>query len=208
MEEQLRIWRSGIELDRAFVEFADEYARGKFRDLDSVAAIEAHKFLMYGDLFDLISSGDLESWGFQVSPVVADGPVLIPGHCFELRPNVAECDQDVITASGWRYERVRIVKSTHASNPAKNERDEGLKEAPSKTGRRSTYGPARDVLRELHEADPSTIKMPAERLLEKFVSLYRQRAREHGHPEILISSRTLRDHLKRFRKELEETGRS
>jgi hypothetical protein len=203
----LEEWGNAIELNAAYFEFSHPYQREKYRNTRAVGPMLVIKNLMYGELFAHLGSGKFEAWGFQINPTPSQGPVLIPAHCFMQRPNVDECDTDVITASGYRYDRVRVAEKPNVVI------GEGSVFTPSdssnsKPGRPSTYAPARESLLVLHAANPADIRKSAARLLEAFNEIYPKHAEAFGLPAIGLSERALRDHLKRFRQELAETGKN
>jgi hypothetical protein len=200
-------WQSGEELNYAFDHFADPYQREQFRIARSLGAMETISHLMFADLFDRLASSELQALGFQTSPAVIDGPVPIPTHCFMQRPNISHCEADEIIASGFRYERVRVVKPSKpeisldvATPPAQSEK--------RNLGRPSTYPAARDALRALYKANPESILKPAARLLEAFNAQYLRHAELHGLQIAALSERVLRDHLTLFRQELAETSKN
>ena len=71
-----------------------------FRHATDPGAIEARKLLMFDDLFALLSAGKLEAWGFQVEPHPELEPLQLPPHSFFQRPVIADCEADVVAASG------------------------------------------------------------------------------------------------------------
>lgn len=204
MASNVNIWRSGDELSFAFIKYSDPYQRQKFHSAPDVGSIEAYKSLMYAELFERLAVGELEAWGFQLKPTPAGVPESLPVHCFDTRPVVSDCDADTIEVSGFLYERIRIVKVDRLSS---SERTPSNQTSVSRSfGRPSTYKAAREVLAELHKRSPSVIRKPAARLLDDFNKLFPNEAEAHGLQKTKLSERALRNHLKRFRQELAETG--
>lgn len=204
MSENLNNWLGASELNFAYYDFTDPYQRQKFKKATAPGPMLAYKMLMCADLFAQLSGGKLKAWGFCVEPAPSDGPVPIPEHCFMQRPNVEECDKNIISASGWRYERVRVAIA---------ERDDNFhvagnlpSPATSNAGRRSTYPAVKAALARIHAVDPAKVEWPAEQLLDEFNSVYADYAPAMGFQSRTLAARTLRDHLKRFRQELVEIG--
>lgn len=196
-------WENAAAISFAFYQLADPYQRHRYENAPDIGATLAYKLLMYGDLFLRLERGELVAWGFQIAPAPSGDPVLIPRHCFVQRPTLDECEGDIITASGVRYERVRVAvaKADAVDQPRVLTRPKR-----KSSGRPSTYQAARDVLRELQNANPAHQLPPAARLLETFNAVYPKHAGSLGLMPIPLSERALRDHLKRFRQELAEIG--
>ncbi|MDO7834356.1 hypothetical protein Q4610_04795 [Sphingobium sp. HBC34] len=204
MSENLDNWLRSLELNVAYFDFTDQYQRQKFREVAALGPMLAYKTLMCADLFVQLSGGKLKAWGFRLEPTPSDGPVPIPAHCFIERPNVEECDVNIITASGWRYERVRIAIVENGDNFDATENL--LPATKSKAGRRSTYPAVKAALASIHSIDPAKIEWSAGQLLDEFNSVYADYAPAMGFPSRTLAARTLHDHLKRFRQELAEIG--
>jgi hypothetical protein len=203
----LKKWEEGFELSYAFFKFSDPFQREKYQSSDADGPIYVIKSLMFAELFGHLASEEFVAIGFRTDPSVGDGPEKIPAHCFTLRPNVAECEADVISASGWRYERVRVVDLTDQSRVSILEDPTPLA-SNGKRGRTSTYPLTRRVLLMLWEKDPRYIDQSAERLRDVFNAEYLANGQPGGIRLSPLSTRSLRDHLKRFRQELEETGKN
>lgn len=203
----LNQWENAVELNFAHVEFADPYQLGKFRETTSIGAFETIKRLMVADTFALLQNGELQAFGFQIEPTLSDGPVPIPAHCFMQQPNFEECDVDIISASGWRYERVRIAKSSNSD-------DFDIPEAApffdkgNKPGRPSKYAQAAETLAALVSEDGRYIDQSAEALHERFNAKYREMNQIAGIPIAPVAVRSLRNYLNRFRQELAKIGRN
>jgi hypothetical protein len=203
--DNLEFWENAEPLNYAFFKFADPYQREQYRTAIDDGRRAALQNLMYGDLFGHLASGALLAYGHRTAPTVSDGPVPIQRHCFTERPNVAECDEDIIAISGWRYERVQIVVGEAVPNGDVCCAAMASKE-PAKVGRRDTYLAARAALVELRGENPNCIKQSASLLLDKFNATYARTAPEWGIANAPLAERTLRKHLQRFRQELAETG--
>jgi hypothetical protein len=201
----LESWKIATELSVAYFEFADPYAREIFRNSTSESAMETNRRLLIGDLFSQLASQNLVALGFQIEPTPLDGPVVIPAHCFMLRPNYGECDDDIIAASGWKYERVRIARV--GASVGNDPYDQVQVDASQpKRGRNSTYPAAQQTLADLCGGDARFITLSAERMIGAFNARYVEMHRIEALPVSPISVRTLRDHLKRFRQQMAENG--
>ncbi|MBB6427421.1 hypothetical protein [Sphingopyxis sp. JAI128] len=199
-------WRDSVELNCCFLDFADPYELGKFKIAKDIGTIEAIKFLMISDIFARIEHGELLAYGFRTLPHVSDGPVVIPIHCFAQRPEMVDIEKDIIIASGWRYERVRVGAGTCEDVPAATI-STGTVKTVGKAGRPDTYPAARVALLALSKRDPTSIRQPANRLINHFNVEYLQHVGTFGLQIARLSERTLREHLKRFRQELAEMGK-
>lgn len=200
-------WENAVELNFAHVEFADPYQLGKFRETTSIGAFETVKRLMVADTFALLQSGELQAFGFQIEPTLSDGPVPIPAHCFMQQPDFEECDVDIISASGWRYERVRIAKCGE-SDPVDIPETTPAFDKANKSGRPSKYAQAAETLAALMLEDIRYIDQSAEVLHERFNAKYREMNQIAGIPIAPVAVRSLRNYLNRFRQELAKIGRN
>ena len=201
----LEVWEEAVELHYAYFGFADPFQREKFRNAPDKGAIQTYKILMFADLFANLASGKFEAFGFKIDSSFGNLPERIPTHCFIKRPDIEQCEADIIEASGWYYERVRVVKlgESPTTEPLPNQSINLSKSAP---GRPSTYPAARMALLALQKSDPAMIKRPASRLIDDFNAAYLMQVAAYGLPKVGLSDRVLRDHLIRFRQELAETG--
>ena len=195
----LQFWKNGQPLSNAAIKFGDLYQVGKWRSADNSVSIDAHGFLLFSDLFGLIQSGEFVAFGFRIEPNVSDGPIRIPEHTFEPRPELELVRCDKLQVSGHSYERVRILPRMDV------EKDKSAIATPANTaGRRSTYSMSRTVIETLFQVESNRGKSAA-----KLHSAFRTEfERQFPLSEWEIappSERTLGDHLKRYRQELEGT---
>lgn len=201
----LKIWEEAVELNYAFFGFSDPFQREKFQNAKSEGAGQTLKLLMFADLFANLASGEFEAFGFKIDSNFGNLPERIPTHCFMQRPNIDQCEADIIEASGWYYERVRVVKSSDSAT-AKTLPNQSINPSKSAPGRPSTYPAARMALFALQKSDPDIIKRSASRLLVDFNAAYSKQVSAFGLPVAGLSERALRGHLKQFRQEMAETG--
>lgn len=226
-------WREGVPLGEAFDALGDTRQREEFRKPKPKGALEVEKELMFADLFKRLSSEDLLAYGFRTSPEPSADPVLLPSHCFEQRPNIADCESDTVMASEISYERVRIISALDSGNtdtkiegiyPAKldiidpatgktgpNERSENQEPdshrvVPEKRGRGrpSLEAAVMSRLQELYDENPVLLRKPAGALVGEFNVGFQHHAEEVGRNEKTVSDKTLRKYLERFWKKLEE----
>lgn len=200
---ELERWLDGVELYFAYREFSHPFQLAKYKAATGPGPIYALRSLMYGELFGKLASAELEAFGFRTAPTPSDGPVRIPVHCFMSPPNLDECNEDKIVSSSWAYERVKV--SFRGKFTVEGETAQIPSEIKKKGGRPSTYPASRDALIEMYQCDPHLIKRPAEKLVYFFNEVYLRHVVNYGLPITALTERTLRDHLNRFRKELEET---
>lgn len=198
-------WKNAIELNFAHFEFADPYQREKFRAASTIGAIETIRHLMVADIFARIENGELLAFGFQMEPTLSDGPVQIPTHCFMQRPKFEECEADIITASGWCYERVRVaqISNVDAMEAYQPVSTPALK---AKVGRPSKYRQAAETLRALASENPRYIEQSAEGLEKSFNEKFKEMHHLKGVAVAPVSPRALRNYLKQYRQELAESG--
>ncbi|MHA6316520.1 hypothetical protein ACXYN8_02525 [Altererythrobacter sp. CAU 1778] len=196
---ELQLWENGQPLGFAAIKFGDPYQVGEWRGADGIGAIDAHEFLLISDLFGRIQEGEFAAIGFRLAPTVSDGPVRIPEHTFEPRPELELVRNDKLQVSGYSYERIRIVPNHEAGCDSF-----GKLISKISAGRRSTYPKSKTVIAALFQIKSNCSKS-AEKLHPDFELEFK---RQYPLSEWGIappSQRTLRDHLKRFRQELEET---
>lgn len=201
----LEKWKDGEPLNFAFYKFADLHQREQLREPSDLGRTRVLTGLMYGDLFGHIASGQLMAYGFRTTPTVSDGPVQVPSHCFEVRPNSDECQDNIITASGWRYERVHVIQP-HCHSLEDKPATQDAQQFTRKAGRPSTYAAVSAALTVLHSQNPDLIKQSPARLLARLNEEYPDHARAFGLASLTLSERAFRDHLYRFRQELVENG--
>jgi len=196
---ELQLWEIGEPLSYAAIKFGDPYQTGKWRNADHTGAIDSLELLIIADLFARIQQGEFVALGFRIAPTVSDGPVKIPGHTFEPRPDLefARCDE--LQVSGYHYERVRILPSKNVES-GKSEKSVSA----NSTGRRSTYAKSKIVIETLYLTESNRSKSAAT-LHRDFEMEFKRQFPASEWEIVPPSERTLRNHLKRYRQELEET---
>lgn len=195
---ELQFWEIGEQLGYAAIKFGDPYQTEKWKSAGDVGAIDAHELLLVADLFGRIQEGDLVAFGFRIAPTVSDGPVRIPGHTFEPRPDLALTRCGELRVSGYSYERIRIlprseVEKAKSANPI----------STNLAGRRSTYAKSKIVIEMLFQTESNRSKS-ATKLHPDFEMEFKRRFPSSEWKIAPPSERTLRNHLIRYWQELEE----
>lgn len=196
---ELGHWGIGTPLKYAAIEFGDPYQVGRWKNADDVGAIDAYELLLMADLFGRIQEGELVALGFRIAPTVSDGPVIIPEHTFEPRPELDLVRNDKLQVSGYTYERIRVLP-----NPKAEEDSAEKVILKNSAGRQSTYAKSKSVIQALFKIESNRGKSAA--MLHPDFEIEFKRQFPLSDWEIAPpSERTLRNHLKRYRQELEET---
>jgi hypothetical protein len=109
-ETRVRIWDAGIRMGTSWTKFGDPRqiqqqikARGTPQSL-------FYQKLMLSDVCGLLHDGDLIAMGFCVQPDISDGPIFLPPDTFSQQSDDDDILNDIVVASGWKYERVRVLE--------------------------------------------------------------------------------------------------
>lgn len=195
---ELEIWKIGEPLGFAASHFGETYQVDKWRNAKDIGAMDTIEFLLIADLFGRIEAGEFVAFGFRVAPIVSDGPVRIPAHAFEPRPDLDLTRCDKLHVSGHSYERIRILPITDL------EKGKSAKSiSANSAGRRSTYADSKIVIEFLFQNKSNRSKSAA-KLHPDFEREFLRRFPLGEWKIAPPSERTLRNHLKRYRQELEE----
>lgn len=199
----LERWENGVALGHAIIRYADPHQLSKFRNATTDGASQTLKWLMCADIFARIEDSQFEAFGFQIKPTVLAGPQRIPRHVFEPRPDLDLAERDTVAASGFEYERIRLlpVNEDHLGRVA------SIAKTGGSIGRPSTFAKAREVLKVLFEIESNRDKSAA-KLYADFQAEFEKQfpLDKWGIP--VPSLRSLQDHLKTYRQKLAETGRN
>jgi len=195
-------WESGVSLDLAWIRFGDEHQRKQQSDRRGTPAALAIQSLMMVDVFLRIADGELAAWGYRTHPTPLDGPVKIPPDVFAVRPLPGR-PEDTVEASGFRYERVTVMRAREAAGSANAVQDFPTAE-PAIGTTRNTYHLAKPLIREMFEEAPERWHMSAERLIDDFNDRYFAATERAAGAGRKLTSRKLRDHLKTYK--LETSG--
>ena len=209
---RVAIWDSGIDLNMAWYEFGAERQRKQQIERRGTPASLVIQRLMMGDVYGDLASGHLMAFGFRLTPTISNGPVLIPADSFQT-PMSDEWEESVVSASGYTYERVRVITAEGLTDPptiqnAQTPMETGpspqMSDLPRERrggGRKSYYPEASATIRALYKLDPSNRSLSAAKLVDEFNRIFFKL-----HPALKdkvapISDRSLRDHLTKFRSE-------
>lgn len=104
------LWSSpyALRLSDAWWAFGDPYAKDRYRETHDRSGMFFREQLMHADLIDQISGGAFLALGFQVSPVVAGLPEIIPPLFFD-RPDI-DWAESTLRAYGRVYEGVKLIE--------------------------------------------------------------------------------------------------
>jgi hypothetical protein len=176
--------------------------------------------MMEGEVRLKLSYGELVAYAIRLPFKSGDEIELLPDLLFASQDTEIDWHNSKIKGFGNEFSDVRVYNSiaidaTEIGNLKENivsESDNSISiidVGPKvKKGRPDTYLAAREVLLKLHRENPALVKRPASRLIDRFNQHFPAQAALMGMQESRLDERTLRKHLPRFRKELEETGRS
>jgi hypothetical protein len=196
---ELQFWGIGDPLGYAAIKFGDPFQTEKWKNAGDAGAIDSHELLLMADLFARIQEGEYVAIGFRIAPTVSDGPVKIPEHTFEPRPNLTLTRCDKLQVSGHSYERIRILPRTEAERDKSASRISG-----NSAGRQSTYAKSKIVIEVLFLTESNRSKSAA-KLHPDFEIEFKRQFPSSEWEVAPPSERTLRNHLMRYRQELEET---
>lgn len=226
-------WEAATDLSFAYWAFAEPHQRTEYRNKTNKGASQALIELMLVNLFSALRSGELRAIGFRVEPDISACPVEVPRYYFDQRPNVDDSLNDRLISSGVQYDRVRVAKNTNQTPIVSSKESIALQPLATvdptslesealeivaepdplasrvvdqKRGRPRLDEPIICALWELFEIDPALIRKSAARLMPEFLQIFPKHSEKSGFDVTTISERTLRENLKRFRKELEKTS--
>ena len=216
-ETRVRIWDSGINIGTSWVKFGD--SRQKQQQIKARGTPQSLVFirLMLGDVCGLLSDGELIAMGYRVQPYISDGPTYLPADSFSQGPDDDELMSNTVIASGWKYERVRVLKREDFLAALKEAQEldkkvEGSISEKSATepprlvdkkrggGRISIYRKAEAIFKELFEVKPHLKDEVAAKIAGEFNQLYKKNYFPDGKNFAALSERTIRKHLKTYRK--------
>lgn len=191
-------WNSGVPLADAWRQFGDERQIGLQRRAAGTPSSLVFQQLITAGVFSQIVAGKLIAYGYCVAPAVSDGPVRIPADVFD-QPTPTTWGDDIVEASGYRYERIRVFGGDEEEHSVGLDIDSRSLPMPTNSpGRRDTFELFKLVYIEMLEANPSIEALSAERLLPEFANRFSQRYPPSSGFPPPPTDRTLRKHLKRF----------
>jgi hypothetical protein len=225
-EIRVHIWDAGRDIGTSWRKFGDPRQIKQQQEKAGTPGSPMLIELMLADIWGQAQEGKLIAIGYRTEPNISDGPVLVPADTFSVRPEFDEAvNNDALTASGWRYERIKILSEEEYTellnsmgvNRQDSERDKSaedpsainveVKKPKRGGGRTSLYPNAKVVFEELFKLYPHFKSRTASKIEVEFSNLYRKTYSPDGLDFSSLSERTIRTHLKRYRKELENTGK-
>lgn len=205
--DNLENWQNADPLHFAWLAYAPFEKQERYRDSGSKppAFAKALQIEMRLELRERISKGEIVALGIQTSPIPNSIAEQIAKPFFAAASVDINWDNDSISGLGISFHEVRLAFANGpnldglelvALNPAIAKRG---------GGRPSRYPEAKEIF-EILFRDESFRKMRAAALLAPFNKEFSKRFEGPNRKIAPISERNLRDHLKRYRKELAETG--
>jgi hypothetical protein len=205
-EERVKLWGSGIDLNTAWTRFGDErQLKLQIEHQGTPVSMVYQRLIMQG-VFSNLVSGDLISMGYRMAPTLSDGPIEIPADTFDQRLP-ASWEENAVEASGWRYERIRVLDPAElpdlaiAPEPVLVGSDQDTKTSAleaSKLGRKSTY---EACARALDLLSDELVALPSDAIYDHFVEAFRKANKKVLSKIRPPTARTLRKHLPRYRSE-------
>lgn len=213
-------WEMADGLDWAWLYYGPDELAAQFRDARHLNASEAAKFELRLSLRDRIAHGEVLAFGIPVWPDFKNKAEQIPIVLFQSAHVNIDWEQETISGLGHEFHDLKValrdesssitderiefpnVTIEHAAEPIARAQDEAAVDSTREKrggGRPSLYPKVKAVLDYIFE----NVQLRDERannLLQPFNIEFKKR---FGTP---ISERNLRDHLKRYRHELAETG--
>ena len=198
-------WKDAAPLDFAWFNFATFELKERYRDSGhSDANALSLRQLMQGDVSLAVANIDLIALGIQTIPSLENEPIRIPPVMFASAMAQIDWEKSKIEALGRKFEEVRICVATlqiigETLIPF---------DIPQKRGggRHSAYPNARVVLAALFDENSAYRNASPARLLPIFNDRYLIEFGQSELPIAPMSERSFRDHVKRYRQELAETG--
>lgn len=198
-------WKDAASLDFAWFSFGTSELKEQYRNSGNNDANAASlRKLMQGDVSLAVANLDLIALGIQTTPSLDSEPIRIPPVMFASGMLHIDWEKSKIEALGRVFEEVRIcapasqiIKAT--PTPMDIPQNRG-------GGRPSAYQNAREILAALFAENQIYRTASPAQLLPIFNERY---LFHFGQSELKIapmSERSLRDHVKRYRQELAETG--
>lgn len=109
-ETRVRIWDAGINIGTSWVRFGDPRQKQQQIKARGTSQSLMLQKLMLSDVCGLLHEGNLIAMGFCVQPDISDGPIFLPPDTFSQQSDDDEIFNDIVAASGWKYERVRVLE--------------------------------------------------------------------------------------------------
>lgn len=204
-------WRTADPLDFAWFAYAPGEMKEQLQNAGRNPGRDATlRRLMEAEVSGQIGHGDLIALGILIAPDLEDAPRQIPAALFQAHSTSIDWAQATVTGLGRTFAEVRVcVPQTRQPESSAALIRADIGEDPDKRGggRTNKYPQVREILEVLF-VESSYAAMTSAPLLEPFNRAYLEKFRPPGGRLSPISERSLRDHLKRYRQELAETGRN
>ena len=193
-------WKEADPLHFAWFGYSSFEMRERYRESGSKSAAlsKALELEMQLELSELALAGHVQAIGIPRGPSGDAEPILLPKSLFGANGVRIDWSNDRISGLGFEFEEVRICGTP--SDPMKL--SAVAISAKRGGGRPSQYPAAEEVFSFLFKNE-ELLQLPAAALREHFNLEF---VRSFKRPP--MSERSLRKHLKRYRKELEETRKS
>ena len=204
-QTNLEFWQSGVDLSSAAIKYAESDDADAYRNSSKRSEFDFYQTMLYASLFEKLQRGGLVAFGFRSDLPPNDEPERLARSCFMDRPVASDCHNDELKIGDWHYRKVRVMPcgdTALESIPPLS----GNSEAKS-LGRRNTYQYVKECLIELYKIDGNDHKSAA-KIYPDFCIIFEKKFPRKRYLIDIPSERTLRTHMKRFRKEMEETGRN
>jgi hypothetical protein len=197
-----------VNLSSAWIHYGSERQRRQQVERRGTPSSLVIQELMMGDIFGMLASNQLRAMGYRTAPELSDGPIPIPNDVFEFDQK-PHWQSDTASASGYAYERVRVLPADsperEIANAATPEAQAAIEAAVAPSDR-SMYGLCARVFDALKADNESSVWLSAELLeesfREKYIEVHGKVAKLKPPPQL----RTLRTHLKRYREDLQQVS--
>ena len=111
--KRVQLWDAGIDLGISWKKFgALRQREQQIQKMGTPHSLMLQE-LMLGDVFGMITDGELIALGYRIQPSPSDGPIVIPWDIFTVRPEFDDVSNSVVIASGYKYERIKLVEKSH-----------------------------------------------------------------------------------------------
>ncbi len=204
-------WQTADPLDFAWFGYAPSPLKEQFENAgDHAGRTATLRRLMEAEVRGQIGDGELIAFGVLIAPELEDTPRQLPSALFEADSTSVDWGDGTVAGLGRTFAEVRVcVGQTSEPEPIVelDQADNAGRPTKRGGGRTSQYPQVREILEALF-AEPSYAALSAARLLEPFNLAFLEKFQPPGGKIAPISERSLRDHLKVYRQELAETGRS
>jgi hypothetical protein len=195
-------------LDHAWFHFASEAMKAQYRVAHSEHSMRALQALMEVEVRQFLAIGELRAIGIALPLRPESAPEEISTLLFAAHSTEIDWANSTICGLGCSFGEVRVVRATEpasAISPIQSIIASELADRGSSGGRNSTYAYSAKVLAMLLQTEDKR-HLSAEKLHPAFRAEFERQFPLAEYQTPPPSVRTLRDQLKRFRRESAETG--